>query len=270
MEASPWSGVTAWADKARKAVAEQAQALQETAGGDLESGDAFGAGLAWAKGAADRARAAAAQVGEKASATDWSAQAQAWQGDFANTLGKVSEKAAAAGAGLSENAMAAAGNAKDSFSKAGSSISGMGALAMSPMKLLQFAGIFMLGFMLISLSFSFLPLLPIKPQKFSLLFALGSMTMLGSVAWLKGPAAFMAIAIQREKMIPSGSYAIGLLGSFWATLIARSYLWTAIFATMQFMGLLYFMASFIPGGHAVLNFFGRCSGKAARSLVRSS
>jgi len=136
-------------------------------------------------------------------------------------------------------------------------------------KLAQFAGLFMLGFILISLSLSFLPLLPINPAKFALLFALGSLTMLGSVAFLRGPQAFFAIALQREKLPFSVCYGVGLLGTFWATLIARSYLFTGIFAFLQAVGLLYFLASFVPGGKSILNFFGRLSGRAARAVFRS-
>lgn len=278
-----WSGVAGWADRARKAVADQAQAAYEAAQqstSDVESGD-FGVGAerwtSWAKGAADRARSGLAQAADKASSAEWGEHAKVWQGDLAQTFGKVSESAAKAGAGLSESAKIAqqkaslvAGSAKEQFEKAGSGLSGMGALAMSPGKLLQFGGMFMAGMFLISLSFSFLPLLPIKPQKFALLFALGSMTMLASVAWLKGPKAFASIAVQRDKLPFSGAYGVGLLGTLWATLIARSYVYTAVFALLQALGLLYFMASFIPGGKAVLNFFGRCTSRATRALVRSS
>lgn len=256
-----------WADKARKAV-EQAQATLENVqqGGDLESGggDGLGAGLAsWAKGAADMAK----KAQEKAAAAEWGEQAKAWQGDLIHTFGKVSDNATKATSGLTEGASAFAGSAKDRFEKAGSGIAGMGALAMSPTKLLQSGGIFFVGMMLISLSLSFLPLLPIKPQKFALLFALGSLTMLASVAQLKGPQAFAAIAMQRDKLPFSGAYLVGLLGTFWATLIARSYLFTSVFAFLQAVGLVYFMASFIPGGQALLNACGRCCRRAAGKTV---
>lgn len=281
--AAAWGVAAAWAERARKVVAEQAQATYETVGGDLELGDSLGTDKwsSWAKGAADRARQQLAQAAEKAQATSGQLgeHAKVWQGDLAQTLGKAAETAAKAGAGLSDTAKAAqqkaalvAGSAKDRIkdvgSTVGSSLSGVGALAMSPAKLLQFVGIFMVGMFLISMSFSFLPLLPIKPQKFALLFALGSVTMLGSVAWLKGPQAFLGIAMQRDKLPFSGAYVVGLLGTFWATLIARSYVFTAIFALMQAIGLLYFLASFVPGGKSVLNCLGRFFGRAARTVFR--
>merc|ERR1712176_74296 len=111
-------------------------------------------------------------------------------------------------------------------SSVGSSLGSVGALATSPVKLAQFAGIFMLGMMLITLSLSFLPLLPIQPQKFALLFALGSITVLSSVAWLRGPRAFADVALQRDKLLFTGLYTGGLVGTLWATLIAKSYIFT--------------------------------------------
>lgn len=273
-----WGGVASWAQKARKAVAEQAHATldgldsggaaepaQGAADDDLESGDGFPAlpnVWAWTKGAADRAQQGLSQAAQKTAGVS-----KAWSGDLSQTWNKAADSAAKAGAGFSENAMMVAGSTKDKFGQVGSSLSGMGALA-SPKRLIQFAGMFMVGMFLISLSISFLPLLPIKPQKFSLLFAMGSMTMLGSVAWLRGFRSFAGIAMQRDKLPWSGAYGIGLLGTFWATLIARSYLMTSLFATLQAIGLAYFMASFIPGGKAVLNFFGRLTSRGARALVR--
>eukprot|EP00927_Polykrikos_kofoidii_P020283 TRINITY_DN19589_c0_g1_i1.p1 TRINITY_DN19589_c0_g1~~TRINITY_DN19589_c0_g1_i1.p1 ORF type:complete len:267 (-),score=59.87 TRINITY_DN19589_c0_g1_i1:89-889(-) len=264
MESAGWSGAAAWVEKARKSVADKAEAAYDTVQkGDLEQG--AGHWASWAKGAADRARHNLAEAAEKAAASDWK-----------DTLGKVTDGAAKASASLVDTKKAAeqaassvASSAKGKLERAGSSIGDLRSVAMSPAKMFQSMGIFMLGFFLTSLSFSFLPLLPIKPQKFSLLFALGSVTMLGGIGWLKGPSAFFGIAKQREKLPFSCAYVIGLLGTFWATLIARSYLFTAIFAFLQAFGLMYFVASFVPGGTAILNCLGRLSGRAARAVCGS-
>lgn len=282
-----WDGIAGWANKAKNAIAEHAQTSYEGVANpsrDLEAGGVFNgtAGpdklFAWAKGTADRAFQGVQQVADKASSADWSGHAKGWQGDIANTFGKVTDAASVAsskasatlndGAKLAQqNAARVAGSAKSGLEKAGSGFAGMGALAMSPIKMIQAAGIFMLGFLLISISMSFLPMLPINPAKFSLLFGMGSVTMLGSVAWLRGPMSFAAIALQRDKLPFSICYGIGLLGTFWATLIARSYLFTSFFAFLQCVGLLYFLASFVPGGKTVLNFFGRITGRTARLVV---
>merc|ERR1719357_2282795 len=92
--------------------------------------------------------------------------------------------------------------------------------------------------------------------------------MLGSVAFLKGPQAFLGVILQTEKLPFTISYVSGLLGTFWATLIARSYLFTGFFAFLQCVGLLYFLASFVPGGKSILNFFGRLSGRGMRMVFK--
>merc|ERR1712217_732579 len=166
--------------------------------------------------------------------------------------------------------MGAVGSAKGALANAGSSMSGLGALAMSPTKLAQFGGLFFLGFFLLSLSFSFLPILVIAPQKFALLFALGSMTILGSVSVLKGPQAFVMQLMQRDKLLFSISYVVGLVGTLVATLVMRSYLLTAFFGVLQAVALLYFLASYVPGGKAALNFISPGCSRITKSVVTSS
>lgn len=280
-----WGGLSSWAEKAVKQASEQASGayskLQQGAV-DLEAGDTGSKLTSWVVGAAENAKKNLAQAAEKANTAEWGEQAKAWQNGLSSsvsgTIGRVSDYADKAGAGLSEHAKLAhqktsqlAGSGKDALKRAGTGITdglgGMGALAMSPMKLMQSGAIFFVGMMLITLSLSFLPLLPIAPSKFSLLFSLGSMAILGSVAWLKGPPAFASAMLQRDKLPFSIAYLVGLLGTLWATIIYKSYIFTGIFVTIQVVGLLYFIASYVPGGKVVLNFFGRLSGRIARMVM---
>mmetsp|Transcript_13783 Transcript_13783/g.27862 ORF Transcript_13783/g.27862 Transcript_13783/m.27862 type:complete len:327 (+) Transcript_13783:116-1096(+) len=170
-----------------------------------------------------------------------------------------------------EKAAAAAGAAAKGLERAGSgitgSLGGLAALTMSPVKLAQFAGTFFAGILLITMSFSFLPMLVIAPQKFALLFAFGSMTMLGSFAILKTPKVFIAGLFRREQLPFSVCYIIGLVGTLFATLVMRSFVYTAVFGVIQAVALLYFMASYVPGGKSVLNFIGRLCSRAARALA---
>lgn len=193
------------------------------------------------------------------------------------TSGKLSEAKANAenvASKAKDKAAATAGAAAKAASKAGSSvkdgIGGATALAMNPVKLAQFLGIFFVGAMLICLSFTFLPVLVISPQKFSLLFAFGSIVIMGSLAFLKGPKALACQLMQREKLPFSGAYIVGLVGTLAATLILRSFILTAVFGLIQAVALLYFLASYVPGGKAVLNFLGRCTGRCTKKLCTSS
>eukprot|EP00812_Abedinium_dasypus_P011231 NODE_4801_length_640_cov_94.241026.p2 GENE.NODE_4801_length_640_cov_94.241026~~NODE_4801_length_640_cov_94.241026.p2 ORF type:complete len:160 (+),score=66.36 NODE_4801_length_640_cov_94.241026:56-481(+) len=140
---------------------------------------------------------------------------------------------------------------------------------MSPMKLAQFFGVFLAGLFLVMLSVNFLPLLLIAPQKFALLFTLGSMTMLSSFAVLTGPYALSAQLMQREKLPFSGAYCTSLVGTLWATLFMRSFALTAIFAFVQAIALAYFLMSYVPGGTTCLNAAGRLGRRSVRTVVTS-
>jgi len=264
---------------------------------DEEKGEAQPQWNAWAKAAAERVRqqvAEAAEVShkglakglEKAKSVEWGDQVSRGIGRLGETATQASSKLADTGKVASQlakdmqgkgaqkfvdaasvgakkaweakdKAASVAGSAKDRLAQAGSSLSGLTALTMSPVKLAQFGGVFLLGIFLISMSFSFLPVLVISPQKFALLFAFGSMTLLSSFAVLKGPQAFFSQLIQRDKLPFSISYLIGLVGTLVATIIMKSYLLTGVFAVIQFLALLYFLASYVPGGKTALNFCGR-------------
>jgi len=172
---------------------------------------------------------------------------------------EAKDKAAAA-------AQVAAQGAKGAVSQAGQSFSGLAALTLSPAKLAQFGGVFLVGIFLISASVSFLPVMVIAPQKFALLFAFGSMTLLSSFAILKGPQAFASSLIEAKKLPFTVAYAVGLLGTLVATIGMKSFLLTAIFGVLQVFALLYFLASYVPGGQMILSMCGRCCKRSARAV----
>lgn len=189
-------------------------------------------------------------------------------------LSEAKDKAAEKAKAAKDKAAQAAGSVKGAVvagaGKVTGGLSGFAALAMSPAKLAQFGGVFLLGVFLISMSMSFLPVLPISPQKFALLFAFGSMTLLGSFAILKGPKSFLESLIQREKLPFSVAYFGSLVGTLAATIVMKSFILTAIFGVLQAVSLLYFLASYVPGGQALLNFCGRLSSRAARTVCRQA
>lgn len=218
------------------------------------------------KGLADSAKETGGSVAEKGrSAVD---KAKDLQGKGLEAANRAKELGAAGAAKAKDRATTAAGAAKSKLHQAGSSVRGLAALSMSPAKLAQFAGVFFAGVFLISMSLSFLPMLPIAPQKFSLLFAFGSMTMLSSFAILKGPQDFLKDMAQRDKLPFSGGYAVGLIGTLVATIVLKSYLLTAFFGVMQAVALLYFVASYVPGGQTMLNMCGSCCKRCTATLCR--
>jgi len=166
-----------------------------------------------------------------------------------------------------EGASAAAGAAKGALSVAGERASSAAALAMDPQKLKWFLIVFMTGSLFILFSLYFLPALLFAPQRFALLFTLGSSTMLSSFLFLSGPWAFISQLAKPNKLPFSSAYVVGVIGTFWATLIRRSYIFTSLFAMLQALALLYLVCSHFPGGRAGLNMLGRLGGRSVRSLA---
>jgi len=158
---------------------------------------------------------------------------------------------------------AAAGAAKGAVTNAGERVSGLQALAVSPATWAQFALVFGAGNFFLMMSLVQLPLLLIAPYKFAMSFTIGSILMMSSFIIFSGPKAFLRSMTQREKLPFSGLYIIGLIGTLWATLFMRSYIATAIFAPVQAVALLYFVASYVPGGKKIVN---ACCGMCGRSV----
>lgn len=278
LQASSWANVAASRLKAQ--VAEAAEATRSVSAKGFKKAKSLDLGIDIGEHAnvlrdgatrsfgrvADSAKDASASFAEKGkAAVD---KAKDLQGKGLEAASKAKELGASHAAKAKDKAGAAAGAAKSKLVQAGASVKGLAALSMSPAKLAQFGGVFFIGMFLISMSFSFLPMLPISPQKFSLLFAFGSMTLLSSFAILKGPKAFFSDLLQREKLPFSGAYAVGLVGTLVATIVMRSYLLTAVFGLIQAIALLYFLASYVPGGQMLLNMCGSCCKKCARMICR--
>ena len=91
-------------------------------------------------------------------------------------------------------------------------------------------------------------MLIVAPQKFCLMFSLGSGFMLYSFSILKGHAEFLAHMSEMKRLPYSLSYVLSLLGTLWASLIAKSTLYTIIFSVVQMATLAQFLGSYVPGG----------------------
>lgn len=223
---------------------------------------------------------------ERAKSVDMTEHLEGFQRGISNGLTNVSESATSAGAALQEKGQAGLQltreysqkgmeNVRDSvssvstvaterLSSAGSSLS---ALAVSPQTWGQFAGVFGMGLLFIMLSLNYLPFLLIAPSKFAACFTVGSVTMLSSFVIFNGPKTFVKSMFQRDKLPFSIAYIVGVLGTFWATILMKSYIFTAIFALVQAGALLYFVASYVPGGKTMVNACCRCSGRSVRTLL---
>jgi hypothetical protein len=229
------------------------------------------------------------KVMERASSFDMNEQMESLQHGMSESWASVSTTATQAAANVQEKGQAAMQSTKEysqqglesvrssassvadaatgALTHAGERVSGLQALTISPTKWAQFAGAFAVGLLFIMMSLNFLPLLLLSPSKFAVLFTIGSVTMLSSFVIFNGPKAFATSMAQRDKLPFSAAYGVGLVGTIWATMIMKSYILTAVFAIVQAAALLYFVASYLPGGKATVNACCRFSGRSVRTIV---
>lgn len=272
---APWSGWLQSAKGLQKIVAENADVARKGLGQAAEKAQGMGGdhakGLASqvSKGLGSFADGVSVVGGSVSEKTKQARQAAAeLQEQSKKKLDQAKTASAAATKGAAERARGAAGSIKGGLDKMGQNMGGLTALTMSPAKLMQFVGLLMAGLLLISMSFSFLPLLAIQPQKFALLFAIGSMVLMSSFGALKGWQAFATQTMQREKLPFTVAYVVGLVGTLVSTILLRSYLMTLFFGALQAFALTYFIASYVPGGKAILNFCGKMCTKATACCMR--
>mmetsp|Transcript_16727 Transcript_16727/g.47851 ORF Transcript_16727/g.47851 Transcript_16727/m.47851 type:complete len:364 (-) Transcript_16727:33-1124(-) len=204
---------------------------------------------------------------ESARSGEWTDQAKGFQKNLSQSFDSVVSTASSAGSSFQESATSAAGASRRVLTAAGGRVTGAAQLAMDPVKLARFFGVFLVGVFLIMISLNFLPALLLKPANFAFFFTLGSITMMSSFVVLNGASALATALMQRSKLPFTAAYVVGLLGTLVATLFLRSYLITAIFALMQAVSLLYLVASYLPGGTSFLNMVGRFGSRSARSVV---
>lgn len=213
---------------------------------------------------------------ERAKSVDWSGRAEAMKSTASRSFQSVASTASSSAQSLQERLgesnvlQNAREGAVSALSVASERVSGAASLAMDPCRVWRFVSLFTVGLALVLFSLNFLPTLLIAPATFSLLFTTGSIVMLSAFIYLSGPRAFLGSQeqiSQRKKLPFSLAYGLGLLGTLWATFIRRSYIFTAIFAIIQLVSLLYYICSHFPGGTSTLNMLGRMGGRSARSLI---
>lgn len=124
-----------------------------------------------------------------------------------------------------------------------------------------------LGVIFFSLSALYTPVLLLKARKFSLLFTLGSLFMMFSFAFLWGPMNHMRHLFSRERLVFTTSYFGTLIGTLYFAMAAQSTPLTVVFAFLQIIALLWFLFSYIPGGHTGLKFFTQLCASSVKSTM---
>lgn len=124
--------------------------------------------------------------------------------------------------------------------------------SLSYQQLVNFAICIGLGTFFFFLAFLFLPMVVFAPQKFVLLFTLGSMCWIAGLAMLQGPKSLLNALIKKERVTFTCVYAGSVAATFYATLMAHSYLLTILFCGIQMVSMVAFLISYFPGGPRML------------------
>ncbi|CAD7937776.1 unnamed protein product [Amoebophrya sp. A25] len=179
--------------------------------------------------------------------------------------GGLGEQVRAAGSMASEKASKAAGAIKTGALNAREKVGNLSPPNMvSKTTMMNFLAVFLFGNFIMGLAFTIgLPVIAVAPQKFGMLFGLGSALTLASFGILRGWRAFSAHLVEEGRRKFAIAYVISFIGVFWAALFhpPMAYVWLLGFAIIEAVALAYFLVSYIPGGTRALTFIGNSMGK---------
>lgn len=110
------------------------------------------------------------------------------------------------------------------------------------------------------LSFVTLPMIVIAPKQFGLFFTFASISFISSLAFLKGFSNLCIHLMERKRLPFTIAYILSLISTLYFTLISPLYLLALITSIVQFLALVSFLVSYIPGGsEAIKMLFGAAS-----------
>lgn len=165
-------------------------------------------------------------------------------------LGKAAAAAQAAAGGA-----AAAGTA-------------LGSAVPSPNAFAHFLALLGAGALFLLLAFVvFLPVIVISPAKFALCFSLGSALVMASVFALRGWRAHAAHVLSPDRLPFTATYAASLGVTLYAAVGLHSYLLSLAACVVQVGALLYYGASYVPGGTAGVRSALGLAGSAVSSAI---
>jgi len=190
---------------------------------------------------------------------------QSFGSSFFSSVSNAASNAASSGkqafvdleAGLPEDARNVLGKATAGVTAASEAAKTKAAAAqesmLSPEQIRNASIAFVLGAIFISGSFFFLPMIVFAPQKFSLLFTLGSISIVSGVIILRDTWTFIKSMCTKDKFVYTFTYFGSMIGTLYASLGMRSYFLTLFFGIAQVICLVNFVISFVPGGTTMLN-----------------
>ena len=146
--------------------------------------------------------------------------------------------------------------------------------------------------------FIFLPMIILRPSKFAITFSLGSALILSSLGFLRGWKAMFGSITSKERLVPTAgvfplstsgiyieidsflcdtftillcdaAYIGSLVGTMYASMVMHSYIYSIAMCVTQFITLVYYIASFFPGGTQGMTYLASGSFSMARSAASS-
>ena len=106
----------------------------------------------------------------------------------------------------------------------------------------------------------------LSPSKFAITFSLGSALVLASLGALKGWQQMFGHMASRERLPFTAAYLGSLIGTLYASMIMKSYIFSLLSCVAQVAAGVWYIASFFPGGAAGAQYLFGTMGKGAFSL----
>lgn len=119
----------------------------------------------------------------------------------------------------------------------------------------------------LALAFATLPLIVLRPAKFAVSYTIGSALLLCSFALINGPINYAKSLVASDRIMFTAIY-LGSLGlTLYSSLISQSYSLALLSSIVQMVAMLWYVASYFPGGVAALSFIASLCTRSARSIL---
>ena len=128
--------------------------------------------------------------------------------------------------------------------------------------------VLVVGFALLLMSFFFIPFILLSPYKFCTLYAFGVATIFAGLYFIRGVRLIKNL-FKREKVIYTLIFLVSLVGEILFSVVRPSYVMTIIMLMFNLVGLIYLVATLIPGGTRVIDGGLRMGAKGVWSVTKS-
>lgn len=137
-------------------------------------------------------------------------------------------------------------------------------------RLMGFMAFLLGGWLCFGLSIIYIPFILIKARKYVLLFSLGSVFTLGSFSMLWGPWNHLTHLLKRNRLPFTVSYFSTLFLTIYTAMVMKSTVLTVLCAAAQFVALMWYVFSYVPGGVTGLKFFTKLFSRAVLKKAQST